>query len=74
MDEIGWQRYRDALQIDGSRYGQASFHIAIEVIDNANLLHLGREVVVDCIQRLLQGNGGRHDSGQDNSARPRGNH
>ena len=45
---------RNRLKIHRGRDDQPTFHIAAEVIDNANLLHVCREIIVDRVEAFLK--------------------
>ncbi len=59
----------DALQINRGGHDQTALHIAVQVIDDTDLLHLRAEIVVHRVEALLQRNaasdGGRENDGAE---------
>src|SRR5437879_12766936 len=62
------KRQRNALQIDRSRHDKSALHIAIEIIDDANLLHVGREIIIDGVKTFLEANRRRDHRRKNNGA------
>ena len=65
-------RHRDCLQVDRGRHDVCAFGVPIEIVDDANLLHVGGKIVVDRVKALLQRKRGSDDCGEDRDAKRHG--
>src|SRR5438270_3728705 len=72
LNDVIGKAHGYALQIDGGRHDEAAFYIAIQIVNDTNLLHVGSEVVIHRAEAFLQRNagsdGGREDNGAETDA------